>query len=66
MLFEELAKVTCDWLWCNGRIGSMSKVRFGCSGRVAMKGANDRMKNIAGGVRGALQGVIDFSGCRLL
>jgi hypothetical protein len=48
-LFEELAKVAGDWLWCNGRIGSIPEVGFGCSGRVAVEEANDRMKSIAGG-----------------
>jgi hypothetical protein len=48
-LFEELAKVAGDWLWHNGRIDSMPDVGFGCSGRVAVEEATDRMKNIAGG-----------------
>jgi hypothetical protein len=64
-LFEELVKVTGDWLWHNGRIGSMLEVEFGCSSRVAVEGAKDMMKSIAGG-GGALYVVIDFSGCRLL
>jgi hypothetical protein len=61
MLFEELMKVAGNWLWRNGRIGSMSKVGFEFSGRVAVEEVNDRMESIAGG--GALHGVIDFSGC---
>jgi hypothetical protein len=49
MLFEELTKVAGDYLWRNGRIGSMLEVGFRCSGRVAMEEPKDRMKNIAGG-----------------
>jgi hypothetical protein len=47
MLFAELAKVEDDWLWHNGRIGSMSKVSFGCFGKLVVKEEN-RMENIAG------------------
>jgi hypothetical protein len=43
----------------------MPEVGFGCSGRVVVEDAKDRMKSIAGG-GGPLHGVIDFSGCRLL
>jgi hypothetical protein len=49
MLFEELMKVAGNWLWRNGRIGSMSKVGFEFSGRVAVEEVNDRMESIAGG-----------------
>jgi hypothetical protein len=42
-------KVASDWLWCNGRIGSMPEVGFGCSGRVAVEEAKDRMTNVVGG-----------------
>jgi hypothetical protein len=49
MLFEGLTEVAGDWLWRNGRIGSMPGVGFECSGRVAVEEAKDRMKNIAGG-----------------
>jgi hypothetical protein len=47
MLFSELVKVEDDWLWHNGRIGSMSKVSFGCFGKLVVKEEN-RMENIAG------------------
>jgi hypothetical protein len=49
MLFEELVKIAGDWLWRNGRIGSMSDVGFKCSSRVVVEEAKDRMKNIVGG-----------------
>jgi hypothetical protein len=49
MLFVELAKVEHDWLWHNGRIGSMPEVGFDCFGKLTVEEANDRMKNIAGG-----------------
>jgi hypothetical protein len=49
MLFEGLMEVAGDWLWRNGRIASMPEVRFGCSSRVAVEEAKDRMKNIVGG-----------------
>jgi hypothetical protein len=65
ILFEKLVKITGDWLWRNGRIGSMPEVGFGCSGKVAVEEEKDMMKNIAGG-GGPLHGVIHFSGCRLL
>jgi hypothetical protein len=42
-------KVASDWLWCNGRIGSMPEVGFGCSSRVAVEEAKDRMTNVVGG-----------------
>ncbi len=48
MLFAELAKVEDDWLWHNGRIGSMSKVSFGCFGKLVVERAKDRIENIAG------------------
>jgi hypothetical protein len=49
MLFAELTKVEDDWLWHNGRIGSMSEVGFGCFGKLAVEEAKDKMENIAGG-----------------
>jgi hypothetical protein len=49
MLFGELVKVAGDWLWRNGRIGSMPEVGFGCSYSVVLKKVKDRMENIAGG-----------------
>jgi hypothetical protein len=44
MLFAELAKVDDEWLWYNGRIGSMLEVGFG---KLVVE-AKDRMENIAG------------------
>jgi hypothetical protein len=49
MLFAELVKVEDDWLWHNGRFGTILEVGFGYFGRLAMEEASDRMKNIAGG-----------------
>jgi hypothetical protein len=49
MLFRELAKVAGDWLWHNGRIGSMPEVVLGCSDSVVMETMKDRTKNIADG-----------------
>jgi hypothetical protein len=49
MLFAELTKVEDDWLWHNGRIGSMSEVGFGCFGKLAVEEAKDKMENIVGG-----------------
>jgi hypothetical protein len=43
MLFAELAKVDDEWLWYNGRIGSMLEVGFG---KLVVE-AKDRMENIA-------------------
>jgi hypothetical protein len=47
MLFAKLTKVEDDWLWHNGRIGSMPEVGFGCFRRLVVE-AKDRMENIAG------------------
>jgi hypothetical protein len=49
MLFEELVKVADDWLWRNGRIGSMLEVGLGCSDSVVVKKMKDMMENVAGG-----------------
>jgi hypothetical protein len=43
MLFSELVKVEDDWLWHNGRIGSMPEVDFG---KLVVE-VKDRMENIA-------------------
>jgi hypothetical protein len=48
-LFGELAKVVGDWLWHNGRIGSMSDVGLGCSDSIVVGKVNDMMENIADG-----------------
>jgi hypothetical protein len=47
MLFAKLTKVEDDWLWHNGRIGSMPEVGFGGFRRLVVE-AKDRMENIAG------------------
>jgi hypothetical protein len=49
MLFRELVKVAGDWLWHNGRIGSMLEVELECSDSVMVEKEKDRMENIAGG-----------------
>jgi hypothetical protein len=48
MLFVELAKVEGDWLWHNGRIGSMPGIGFDYFGKVVVEKAKDRMENNAG------------------
>jgi hypothetical protein len=48
-LFVELAKVERDWLWHNGRIGSMSKIGFDYFGKLVVEKVKDRMENNAGG-----------------
>jgi hypothetical protein len=45
----ELAKVERDWLWHNGRIGSMSKIGFDYFGKLVVEKVKDRMENNAGG-----------------
>jgi hypothetical protein len=65
MLFLELVKDEDDWLWHNGRIGSMPEVGFDCFGKFAVEKVKDKMENIVG-VRSPLHGVVDFSECRLL
>jgi hypothetical protein len=49
ILFEELVKVAGDWLWCNGRIGSMPEVVLGCSDSLVVEKTKDMMENIIGG-----------------
>jgi hypothetical protein len=49
MLFIELAKVADGWMCRSGWIRNMPEVRLGCSGKLAMERANDRIKNIASG-----------------
>jgi hypothetical protein len=49
VVLAELVKVENDWLWRNGKIGSMPEVGFDYFGKLAMEEMNDRMKNIAGG-----------------
>jgi hypothetical protein len=49
MLSVELTKVEDDWLWHNGRIGSMIEVVFGCFGKLAVEKVKDRMYSIASG-----------------
>jgi hypothetical protein len=48
ILSVELAKVVDGWLWHNDRIDNMSKVGFGCFGKLVVERANDRMENIIG------------------
>jgi hypothetical protein len=49
MLFGELVNVAGDWLWRNGRIGSMPKVELECSDSVVVEKVKDKMENLAGG-----------------
>jgi hypothetical protein len=49
MFSVELTKVEDDWLWHNGRIGSMIEVVFGCFGKLAVEKVKDRMYSIASG-----------------
>jgi hypothetical protein len=65
MLFGELAKVTGDWLWRNGRIGSVPEVGLGCSDSVVVQKRRKGWRILLV-VRSPLHGVVDFLGCSLL
>jgi hypothetical protein len=45
----ELVDVVDSWLWCNGKIDSMSEVVFGSVGRLVAKKVEDKMVSNVGG-----------------
>jgi hypothetical protein len=49
MLFVELVKVEDGWLWCNGRIGGIPEVGFGCFDKLVVEKAKDRTGSIVDG-----------------
>jgi hypothetical protein len=64
MLFAKLTKVEDDWLWHNGRIGSMPEVGFGCFRRLVVE---ERIGwRILLVMQSLLHGVVDFIGSGLL